>query len=267
MRNSTIRSIVGPFLLLAAACGPREPATDAERLARGREIVERLSGTLAAAQAFSVKTDETRQLNRPGGEPQQLRLTREITVRRPDRLYVRTTGDHNNEVYYDGVGLTLVMHGEKVFGQARMPETLDRTLDAISERYGVPIPVADFLYSSPAKALLSDSTKGGWVGRERVGTVEQDHLAFTDTGVKWEVWVPAEGHPLPSRGVMEFPDGKRLRKLDVTFQEWNLAPSITGNRFNPVVPKDYEGIAIVQRASVLRNIPAEPAGTSGTPKR
>ena len=44
----------------AAACGAREPQTDAERLARGREIVERMSTALAAAKSFKVTTVETR---------------------------------------------------------------------------------------------------------------------------------------------------------------------------------------------------------------
>ena len=41
------------LLALAAtglvACGPREPSTDAERLARGRELVQQMSARLASA--------------------------------------------------------------------------------------------------------------------------------------------------------------------------------------------------------------------------
>src|SRR5262245_29248593 len=124
---------------LAAACG-RQPSTDPDRLARGREIVERMSRTLGGAQALSVAIDDTRQVTSPGGKPEQLTLTHQIVLRRPDRLYVRTTGDHDNEAFYDGVGLTLVLHKEKVFGQGRLPETLDRAFDAIHERYGFPLP-------------------------------------------------------------------------------------------------------------------------------
>jgi hypothetical protein len=64
------------YIIATAAFGERAPQTDAERLARGREIV--------------------------------------------------------NRIWYDGVGLTVVMHDNKVFAQARMPETLDKTLDAMT---------------------------------------------------------------------------------------------------------------------------------------
>ena len=45
---------------VSLACGPGEPRTEAERLARGREIIERVSAKLAAAPAFSVTTSEAR---------------------------------------------------------------------------------------------------------------------------------------------------------------------------------------------------------------
>ncbi len=51
-----------------------------------------------------------------------------------------------------------------------MPETIDRTLDAIAERYDMALPMGDLFYSSAAKALLSDTATGGYVGKENVGT-------------------------------------------------------------------------------------------------
>jgi hypothetical protein len=100
------------------ACGPREPRTDAERLARGREIIERMSAKLAAAPVFSVTTAEVRDEIRSSGASEQVTLTRATVVRRPDRFYSVVTGGRHNEVWYDGVGLTLVLHNEKVFAQS-----------------------------------------------------------------------------------------------------------------------------------------------------
>jgi hypothetical protein len=256
---------------LAAACagGPPAPRTDAERLTLGKQIVERMSAKLASAQTFSVKTREVRHVNNAKGQPREDTFDRETVVRRPDRLYTATTGDRQNESWYDGVGLTIVLHKDKVFGQARMPETLDKTLDAMHERYGVSTPLSDFIYSSPAKALIADTTTGGWVGRETIDGQEADHLAFKDKGVNWELWVAATGDPVPRRLVAEFLEDKRLRKVDVTFKEWNFAPQVASDRFTPKVPADYEGIAIVQRARVLKNVPeGDPAApTAGAVKK
>lgn len=247
---------------LSLACGPGEPRTDAERLARGREIIERMSAKLAAAPAFSVTTSEVRDEIRSSGASEQVTLTRATVVRRPDRIYSVVTGGRHNEVWYDGVGLTLVLHNEKVFAQSRAPETIDKTLDAIYERYGLSTPISDYVYTSPAKALLTEKTTGGWVGRETVGERQLDHLAFKDTGVTWDIWIPAVGDPLPQRTVTQFTDNPRMRKVDTTFKDWNLAPQIPEDRFSPTVPADYEGIAMVQRARVLRHMPKDEEGAA-----
>ena len=257
---------------LGVACsrGPATPRNDAERLTLGKQIIDRMSAKLASAQTFNVKTHEVRDTIDSKGQPKQDTFDRETVVRRPDRLYTTTSGDRHNEVWYDGIGLTIVVHKDKVFAQARMPETLDKTLDSMHERYGVSTPVADFIYSSPSKALITDKTTGGWIGRETIDGQETDHLAFKDTGVNWDVWVASTGDPLPRKLVSEFTDDKRLRKIEVTFKEWNFAPQIAADRFTPTVPPDYEGIAIVQRARVLKNMkPDEPpaASTAGTVKK
>jgi hypothetical protein len=242
---------------MLGGCRGERPPTEAERLARGRETVERMSAKLGSAHTFSVTTSETRDQVMSTGNVQQVKLTRQTVLRRPDRLYFQTSGAIENEGWYDGVGLTLVIHKEKVFGQARMPETLDRALDSMNERYGIPMPLADFLYSNAAKALLADTTTGGWLARDQIDGKAADHLSFKDTGVNWEIWIAATGDPLPLRLVASFPDNKRLRKVDATFTNWNFAPEIAADRFDPNVPKDYEGIAVIQRAAITRNMSDE----------
>jgi hypothetical protein len=253
---------------LSFACKPSEPRTDAEKLARGREIIEKMSAKLASTQAFTVTSTEARDERNKAGQLKHLTVQRELTIRRPDRLYSKVSGDRSTEVWYDGVGVTLVLHNDKIFGQGRTPETLDKTLDAIYERYGIRTPMADYLYSSPAKALLTEKTTGGWVARETLDGKPVDHLAFKDTGVSWEVWIPSEGDPLPQKASAELAEDPRLRKVQITFTNWNLAPEIAANRFTPTVPADYEGVALIQRARVLRNLPPDdaspvPAGTQG----
>jgi hypothetical protein len=239
---------------MLVACGERTPSTDAERLAKGREIVSRMSDKLGSAKAFTVRTTEVREQVHPGGQTQTVKLSRDMVVQRPDRFYFKTSGDSEAEGWYDSVGLTLAMHKDKVFAQAHMPETIDRTLDAIHERYGIALPVGDLLYSSPAKALLADTTTGGWTSRDTLDGTAVDHLAFSDRGVSWELWVPVTGDPLPRRLVATFPNDKRIRKVDVTFSDWNLSPQLSADRFDPKVPPDYEGIAMIQRSAVLANM-------------
>ena len=141
-----------------------------------------------------------------------------------------------------------------------MPETIDRTLDALAERYDMPLPMGDLFYSSAEKALLSDTTTGGYVGTENVGDTPCYHLAFQDVGVDWELWLPVQGEPLPKRLKVVQKRRKGQPVVDVTFTAWNLAPQVTDATFVPNVPADYEGIAILQRAAAVKNTAAAAAG-------
>ena len=123
--------------------------------------------------------------------------------RRPDRFHVKLTGGRGLEAWYDGKGVTVAIPQEKVFAQAPMPETIDRTLDALAERYDLPLPLGDLFNSAPQSAMLSETTTGGYAGTENVGDTPCYHLAFRDIGVNWEIWLPVEG-----RAAAEAPQGR-----------------------------------------------------------
>ena len=71
---------------LAGACGQGEPRTDAERLARGRQIIENMSAKLASAQAITFTAQEVRDQAKRSGQVQRITLQRQAVLRRPDRL-------------------------------------------------------------------------------------------------------------------------------------------------------------------------------------
>lgn len=250
-------------------CGRGEPGSEADRLARGRELVQKMSARLAAVQAVTVTTTETRDRVHASGRKATNAHAGVYAMRRPDRFHTKITGDAGLESWYNGRTVTIASHTEKVFAQAPMPDSIDRTLDALAERYDMALPLSDLFYSSPEKALLSETTTGGYAGREQVGGVPCVHLAFKDAGVEWELWLPEEGEPLPKRFrvVQKARAGEPVS--DVTFVEWNLSPSLTDVSFVPQLPAEYEGIAILQRAAAVKHTaPADPsAGPAAAVKK
>ena len=53
--------------------------------------------------------------------------------------------------------------------------------------------------------------------------------------------------------------------MDLGYSNWNLAPTIADGQFDAKVPADFEGIAILQRARVLRHIPDDTAAPAASP--
>jgi len=247
--GATLTGVAACVLITLAGCRTPEPATDAERLARGKQLVQQMSARLAAAPAITVTTTEVRDMVRLSGVKESVSLTAVYTLRRPDRFYSKMTGGRGLESWYNGKTLTIAAHPHKVFAQAPMPESVDRTLDALAERYDMALPMGDLFYSSAEAALLSDTTKGGYAGLED-GAV---HLAFNDIGVEWELWLPAEGDPLPRRFKVVQKSRVGRPVIDLTFTKWDLAPTAVDETFAPKVPADYEGIAVLQRAAAVKH--------------
>jgi hypothetical protein len=254
--------VLSGLAVLASRCSDAPKAPPAHDAARGRALVQSMSRLLAAAPSFSVTTREVRDRTKADGARVHTDTTRDIVIRRPDRFYFTATGDRHNEAWYDGHGLTLVMHDQKVYGQAHLPETLDRAIDAILERYGVALPVGDFLYSDPGRALLTETMTGGWIGNETAGGVATDQVRFQDATASWKLWLQPDR--LPAKFVVDFADPKGPDHVEVTFTKWNLTPQIPGDRFDPTVPAGYEGIAIIQRSAILLNMAKE--GSQDTSK-
>jgi hypothetical protein len=256
---------IGLATIGTVACGHREPATDADRLARGRELVQQMSTRLAAAKELSVATTEVRDVVRRSGAKERVSLTGLYTMRRPDRFHSKVSGGKGLESWYDGKMVTVAVAQDKVFAQAPMPETIDRTLDALAERYDMALPLGDLFYSSAEKALLSDTTTGGYAGPENVGDTPCHHLAFRDAGVEWDIWLPVQGEPLPARlkVVNRHRSGEPV--TDVTFTRWNLAPQLSAAMFTPSVPADYEGIAILQRTAAVKAASTATSAASSAP--
>ncbi len=239
-------------ILILVACGSREPGTDAERLAHGRELVQKMSARLAAATDMNVATTEVRDVVRQSGAKETVAQTGVYTLRRPDRFHVKVTGGRNLEAWYDGKKVTVAAHDHKVFALAPMPETVDRTLDALAERYDLTLPLGDLFYGSAEKALLSDTTTGGYVATENVGDTPCSHLAFHDVGVDWELWLPVEGDPLPKRLKVVQKGRTGQPVVDVTFSAWSLGSKALDATFVPKLPAEYEGVAMLQRASAVK---------------
>ena len=221
-----IRALSSTALLVCAAalsstgCS-REPSTPEARRERGDEIVRRMSDHLAHATTLAIESTDTRQRMR-GGQKVAVTTTRHFTVRRPDRIAVHVTGDTDLAGWYDGQKLTLVSDSQKVWVRVNAAATIDDTLDRMAERLAMPMPIADFLYSSPYDALIGTASTGGYVGREAVDGVATLHVAYQHPSVDWDLWVNEQGDPLPKKYRVTDKTLTPPRTVEVLFKKWQL---------------------------------------------
>jgi hypothetical protein len=234
-----------------AGCQRSEPLTAEAARARGDAMLRQMSSTLAATQVFSFTADESRERVRSNGEKATERFSRRIIVRRPNALTYTDTGGRSGGAWYDGKHLVTVSDHDRIWAKGPMPASLDEAMDFVSAEYGIQLPIADLLYSSPYDALITADTTGGWVDTVQIGGRACEHLAYHHPVVDWEIWLTQDERYLPCQLQITYKTepGKPVTK--VVFEDWNPSAQVSDATFVPRVPEGYQRLKIMRHATVV----------------
>lgn len=268
IRSAEIRrAVIVAVLATVTACATqRDPSTPEEAAARGDELLRKVSETLSAAQAFSFTVAESHERVRRNGQKEPYTLTREVVVRRPNRLWSHTTGSDNRDVKvtYDGGAVTVVGDAHKIYATFKAPATLDETLDLASERFDLRLAVGDFLYSAPYESFSGGDAKARWVRRTQVEGKECDEVEGGMTAVDFTLSMTRAEPTLPCQAQITFKQepGQPITRL--VFSKWNLEAKPADSQFVANVPQGYELIPIVERIpkTELKSDPAKAMGVA-----
>ena len=260
--------VVVALVVLTACSGQRDPATPEEAAARGDELLRRLSDTLKAAPALSFKVAESHDRVRRNGEKQPYTLSREVTIRRPNRLWMHTTGsdERNVTVTYDGAAVTIVGDTQKVYGTVKAPASLDEMFDLMSQRYNLRVAVADLLYSSPYDSFADKEAKGGWVRRFTADGRTCEEVSYTTPAADFTLSMTTTVPMVPCQAQITYKQEPGQPATRLVFSEWNLQPEVADQRFVANVPQGYEQVPMVERIpkDELKKDPAKAMGAPAT---
>ena len=272
IRHPAQRGVLAVALVTVAACaGPRDPSTPEEKSRRGDELLRKMSDALKAAPALSFTVTESHERLRRNGEKAPYSLTREVLVRRPDRLWSHTSGSGADErdvrVTYDGKTVTVVADKQKIYATIKAPATLDQTLDLVSERYDLHVAVADFLYSSPYDSFADKESTGGWVRRITADGRACEEVAYSLKAVDFTLSVTSADPTLPCEVQITFKEEPGQPVSRMVFSKWNLKPDAPDAQFVASVPQGYELIPIIERIPKTE-LKSDPAAAMGmTPEK
>jgi hypothetical protein len=216
---------------------------------RSDQLLRAMSDLLARAPALSYTTTQVFERVRRSGERVTERTSKQVVLKRPDGLWVRTLGDgRDGALWYDGKTISVQANARKMYATGPVQGNLDQLIDYVGERLAVPLPTADLLYSSPYESFVGRSTRGTYQGRAEVGGVACHRLAFEDEAVDWQICLDEGARPLPRRLEIVYKTDPGPPRVTVTFAEWNLAPAIAADAFTFRVPEGYERVRLVHVA-------------------
>ncbi len=245
MRSIRVLGIL--WIVAAAGMGLAQaaaPALTIDPEADGvlRQLSERHKQVKAAVFHLTDTIDDVQ----ADGRKIQYSHVRELTVVRPDKLKVETTGDVTHRTLWkDGKTLTLLDRNKKVYAQLPDPGTIEQAIDMLQEKYGMSMPAVDLLSSDLYKTMTAACTAIHYVGLGRVGVEETcHHLAFTGDTVDWQMWITVGDKPMTRKMVITY---KRLPgEPQYTMQLLNIevANTISDAVFTCEIPKDADKIEV-----------------------
>jgi hypothetical protein len=192
----------------SAAASKTEPSIDPKAM----EMLKQSVSKLRALDRFAVHAEATRDDVVHDGFKVERSMTEDLLVRKPDRLRAEVAGDEGRRLFlYDGKSLTLYVAPENYFASIPAGGNIRETLDQVTNRYDLELPLTDILYMAAGGDLAKYVTEAGVIGKSRVSGSECDQLGFRTKAVDWQIWIDRnDGLPrklaLTTRGEKSAPE-------------------------------------------------------------
>lgn len=233
------------FLGALAAVSSRAADTKPPIEPRADELLKRMGDFLGGSPFFSVDAEIWQDVESSSGLRLQAGRVVNLEVRRPNRLHAEVHSTHRNrELFYDGTDLTLFNRAENFYGTAHTTGPLDTAMDAASERFGIEIPLEDFIRSDPHKDLMEKATAGSDIGPIEVMGVPCEHLAFSQTNIDWQVWIADGPQPVPRKFVITYKDEPNSPQFTAIFSNWDFNTKLPDFVFKFEPPPGAEKIKV-----------------------
>jgi hypothetical protein len=211
------------LMALSACAAEDKPTIDP----RADELLKRMGDYLGQAQFFSVRAEVWQDIQLASGQRIQAGRTIELQVRRPNRLRAEVHSTRRNrELVYDGNAITLLNRAQNFYGTVRASGSLDEAMDLASERFGIPMPLEDFIRSDPHKDLLQKAASGADIGPVTVLGVACEHLAFAQDNIDWQIWIESGARPVPRKFVITYKDELDSPQYTAIFSNWDFATKL-----------------------------------------
>jgi hypothetical protein len=223
------------------------------------EWLRRMGDYLGGSKFFSVNAEIWQDIQISSGQQIQAGRTITLQVRRPDRLRAEVHSPRRNrQLIYDGQQITLSDRLHNFYGSIRLSGSLDDAMDKAVERFGIEMPLEDFLRSDPYRDLIRDVQSGSDIGLVDVMGKQCEHLAFTQGNIDWQVWIETGARPVPRKFVITYKDEPGTPQFTAIFSKWDFNTPLPDFLFKFAPPPGATKIRVREMRGAVQSQHGQP---------
>lgn len=223
---------------VAAGTVVKPPTRDAEA------VLKSMADFISRTKSFSVTLRDGYDAVQASGQKIGFGEIRQITVERPQNLRVDLTQSDGDkaQLIYDGREISFSSSSDHIYAITPKPGSLDDAVKYLVKDLKVRLPLAMLLLSTLPAELEQRVTAADYVEFDTITTPPSHHVAARTEAVDFQVWVAAEGNPLPQRVIITYKKEEGQPQFWAEFKNWNLAPSLSPSLFVFTPPQGAEKI-------------------------
>jgi hypothetical protein len=232
----------------AVAEAPADPPVERTRDERADEVVRAMSEALKRATRFSVRLEAWSDEHSADGSLVAIGAETRLSVRRPDGFHAERISERGVRRYwYDGRTFAALDVDRNLYAKADAPPTIEQTVDALEERFGIVMPLADLLVDDPYDSYTRGADRVDYLGTQLVRGVPCHHVWFEGPDLEWQIWIAAEGDPLPRRVQITYADEAGEPRFLCHLDDWKTGDAAEAAEFTFSPPSGAVEIEIAPR--------------------
>ena len=200
------------------------------------ELLARMSAEIAKLESFVLSGDAYADARLDAGQIIEHSYDASMSVRKPAELHLtnRSSENTNEIIFADGV-LTVFNTDRNFYAQTPIPEGFENAINFMLNDMEISAPLLEMVSQNVADLLLKDAAEVQYLGTSLFRGELHDHIAIRGPDVDVQIWIAAEGRPLPKKMAIssKFEGGA---PRFVTFMDWNTSPNFSDESFKFVPP-------------------------------
>ena len=197
------------------------------------DILKTASARLAAARSLAFTAVISYESPSLPGPPLVYTTRSEVTLQRPDKLRVITSGDGPpSEFYYDGKTIMAFSPADNLVAVAEAPPTIDAALQAAYESAAIYFPFTDVIVTDPYGDIADGLKLAYYIGKtDVVGGTVTDMVAYASDHVFVKISIVAESKKKKMLSAVYRHDPSQLRH-QMELSNWQLDSAVPADAFS-----------------------------------